>query len=140
VTEVLAGCELPLGRLEATVTYHDACHLAHGQRVRSQPRALLTRIPGLRLVELQDSDLCCGSAGVYNLLEPEMAAPAGHETRSDRRDGARIVAASNGCALQIARGRGSGPGLRVIFIELLAPLRGRGRRNSRHSKSSEEVT
>src|SRR5439155_1251628 len=63
----------PLGPLPLTVTYHDACHLAHGQRVRQAPRALLRRIPGLTLVELGDSDLCCGSAGVYNLLEPALA-------------------------------------------------------------------
>src|SRR5262249_44809748 len=73
VSEVLADTTLvPLGPLPLTVAYHDACHLAHGQKVRSEPRALLRRIPGLTLVELRDSDLCCGSAGIYNILEPEM--------------------------------------------------------------------
>src|SRR3989337_2766079 len=73
VSELLAEADLPLQRLDLTVTYHDPCHLAHGQRVRLEPRKLLAAIPGVRLVELADSDLCCGSAGVYSLLEPEMA-------------------------------------------------------------------
>ena len=64
-------------RSPLTVTYHDACHLAHGQKVRAEPRELLRRIPGLTLVDLQDGDLCCGSAGIYNLLEPEMAGELG---------------------------------------------------------------
>src|SRR3989442_2474372 len=70
VTEMLADAELPLGRLELTVTYHDACHLAHGQRVRQEPRQLLRRIPGLRLVELSESELCCGTACEYRMLKP----------------------------------------------------------------------
>jgi glycolate oxidase iron-sulfur subunit len=56
------------------VTYHDACHLAHGQKIRAEPRALLQMIPGLELVEFRDPDWCCGSAGIYNFLEPEVAA------------------------------------------------------------------
>jgi glycolate oxidase iron-sulfur subunit len=106
VTELLVDAELPLGRLEVTVTYHDACHLAHGQRVRAQPRALLARIPGLSLIELKDSDLCCGSAGVYNLLEPQMADRL-LAMKLDRivATGARVVAAGNpGCVMQIAKG------------------------------------
>lgn len=55
------------------VTYHDACHLIHGQGVHRQPRELLKQIPGLTLVEMEGADLCCGSAGIYNLLQPEMA-------------------------------------------------------------------
>ena len=69
-----------------TVAYHDACHLAHGQRIRTQPRELLRRIPGLTLVDLKDADLCCGSAGVYNLVEPEIAGDLG------RQKAARIAA------------------------------------------------
>ncbi len=105
VSEVLVESDLPLGALEETVTYHDACHLAHGQRIRSQPRELLKRIPGLRLVELQDSELCCGSAGVYNLLEPAIADELGRQKVDRIREtGARIVAAGNpGCLMQIAR-------------------------------------
>ncbi|MGH7385533.1 MAG: (Fe-S)-binding protein [Candidatus Rokuibacteriota bacterium] len=103
VSEVLAGCDLPLRPLHETVTYHDACHLAHGQRVRAQPRDLLRRIPGLALVDLPDSELCCGSAGVYNLLEPDIAAELGRQKAARIRDtGARVVTAGNpGCLMQI---------------------------------------
>jgi glycolate oxidase iron-sulfur subunit len=105
VTEVLVDAELPLGELPLTVAYHDACHLAHGQRVRAQPRELLQRIPGLRLVEIKDSDLCCGSAGIYNLTEPAMAEELGRmKIARIRESGARVVTAGNpGCLLQIAR-------------------------------------
>jgi glycolate oxidase iron-sulfur subunit len=135
VTEVLVDAELPLGELDATVTYHDACHLAHGQRVRVPPRALLGRIPGLRLVELKDSDLCCGSAGVYNLLEPEMADRLlGMKIERIIETGARIVAAGNpGCALQIAKGaRLRGLDLEVRHpVELLARAVDAGERQGR---------
>ena len=124
VTEMLVDADLPLGRLDATVTYHDACHLAHGQRVRAEPRALLRRIPGLSLVELPESDLCCGSAGVYNLQHPDVA-----DRLLDRKvaqiaeTGASIVAAGNpGCVLQIAKGcRERGMAIEVVHpVELLA--------------------
>jgi len=105
ISEVLVDADLPLGELKETVTYHDACHLAHGQKVRAQPRELLRRIPGVTLLELPDSDLCCGSAGVYNLLEPEMAAELGRrKLERIRETGARIVAAGNpGCIMQISQ-------------------------------------
>lgn len=75
ITQYLAALgPLPMpGRLEARVTYHDACHLAHGQKVTQPPRTLLKAIPGVTFVEMPDSDQCCGSAGVYNFLQPEMA-------------------------------------------------------------------
>ena len=103
ISEVLVDCELPLRPMRETVTYHDACHLAHGQRVRTQPRELLGRIPGLTLVDLPDADLCCGSAGIYNLLEPEMAGELGRRKAARIREtGARIVTAGNpGCLMQI---------------------------------------
>jgi glycolate oxidase iron-sulfur subunit len=106
VSQLLVDASLPLGRLELTVTYHDACHLAHGQGIRSEPRALLSRIPGLRLVPLAESELCCGSAGVYNLLEPEMADRLlDLKVARIAETGARVVAAANpGCLLQIAKG------------------------------------
>lgn len=132
ITEILVDAELPLGRLDVVVTYHDACHLAHGQRIRREPRALLRRIPGLRLVELGESDLCCGSAGVYNLFEPDVA-----ERLLDRKieriaeTGAGIVAAGNpGCLMQIAKGaRARGIDLEVVHpVGLLArATSGRGR-------------
>ena len=124
VSELLADAELPLGALDLTVTYHDACHLAHGQRVRQEPRRLLARIPGVRLVELGDSDLCCGSAGVYNLLEPEMARDLlDRKIARIAETGARVVAAANpGCLLQIAAGcRERGLDVTLVHpVELLA--------------------
>ena len=62
-----------LGKLRMTVTYQDPCHLAHGQRVRIQPRQLLQAIPGLKLVEMDGSERCCGSAGIYNITHAEMS-------------------------------------------------------------------
>ena len=124
VTELLADAELPLGPLELTVTYHDPCHLVHGQRVRQEPRALLRRIPRLRLVELVESDLCCGSAGVYNILEPAIAREL-LELKMARivESGARVVATGNpGCLMQIAQGvRARGLDVAVVHpVELLA--------------------
>jgi glycolate oxidase iron-sulfur subunit len=124
VSEVLAECALPLRPLPETVTYHDACHLAHGQQVRAEPRALLRRIPGLTLVDLPDSELCCGSAGIYNLLEPAMADELGRrKTIRIRETGARVVAAGNpGCLMQIRRHcREAGLALEVVHpVTLLA--------------------
>jgi len=124
VVEVLADVELPLGPLEVTVTYHDPCHLAHGQRVRQEPRTLLRRIPGLRLVELAESDLCCGSAGVYNLLEPAIAGQLlALKVARILESGAKIVATGNpGCLLQIAQGcRARGLDVELVHpVELLA--------------------
>jgi glycolate oxidase iron-sulfur subunit len=107
VTELLAE-HLPGPRqpLDLTVTYHEPCHLAHGQRVREAPRAILRAIPGLRLVELAESDVCCGSAGVYNLMEPEIAGQLlGRKLDRIGDTGAAIVATGNpGCLLQLRRG------------------------------------
>src|SRR5204863_3927471 len=86
------------------VAYHDACHLAHAQRIRSEPRAVLRSIPGLELVEPAEWELCCGSAGVYNVLQPEAGAELGRRKAANLlATGADVVAAGNpGCALQIA--------------------------------------
>ena len=105
ITEFLAGRPLvpPRHRLSARVTYHDACHLAHGQGVRAAPRVLLQQIPGLELVELADADMCCGSAGSYNLTEPAMARRlGGRKAANIGATGAAYVAAANpGCIMQI---------------------------------------
>lgn len=95
----------PLGRIDATATYHDSCHLAHAQGVRSAPRRLLGRIPGLRLVDLPESEICCGSAGTYNLLHAEMSDRLSRRKMENiARTGATIAAAANaGCLLQILR-------------------------------------
>jgi len=101
-----AGLRGSLKPLPLRVTYHDACHLAHGQRVRGEPRSLLKAIPGLDLVELTEADFCCGSAGVYNLLHPEVAKEF-LDRKLDRvaQTGAQIVVSGNpGCLLQIAMG------------------------------------
>ena len=124
ISELLVESELPLGRLDETVAYHDACHLVHGQKVRAQPRELLRRIPGLTVVDIMDSDLCCGSAGIYNLTEPAMAEKLGRmKVARIRETGARIVAAGNpGCLIQIARhAREMGLELEVVHpVDLLA--------------------
>jgi glycolate oxidase iron-sulfur subunit len=108
VSQILAGSGLTgkLHPVNLKATYHDACHLAHGQRVRSEPRALLAAVPGLQLVPLRDADFCCGSAGIYNLLHPELAREFLNR-KLDRlaETGAQVVVSGNpGCLLQIAMG------------------------------------
>ncbi len=107
-----------------TVTYHESCHLAHGQRITAQPRQLLQTIPNLRLVELPESAWCCGSAGIYNLIQPEMAGQLlERKLKHIRSTGATTVATGNpGCLLQLINGaRSSGMDLRVVHpITLLA--------------------
>ncbi len=87
------------------VTYHDACHLVHAQRVRSQPRQLLELIPGLELIPLEETEICCGAAGTYNLTEPEMSERLGRRKMEHiLATGAEAVVTGNvGCILQIAR-------------------------------------
>lgn len=100
--------------LPVTVAYHDACHLAHAQGIRAQPRALLSAVPGLRLVEIAESSICCGSAGTYNLLRPEAARDLG-DRKAERvlATGADLLVSANpGCTLQIGsavRRRGADP-------------------------------
>lgn len=95
----------PPGELPMKATYHDACHLLHAQKVREAPRNLLSRIPGMELVDLPETELCCGAAGTYNLTEPEMSARLSRRKLDNiRNTGARVVITSNaGCLLQIAR-------------------------------------
>jgi len=106
VHELLASVppRAPRGRVELRVAYHDACHLAHAQGVRSQPRQLLRTIPGLELVEPAEWELCCGSAGIYNLTRPRPAAELGARKAANLlATGAQAIAAANpGCTLQIA--------------------------------------
>jgi glycolate oxidase iron-sulfur subunit len=126
VSEFLAeaGPRAERHRVEMRVAYHDACHLAHAQRVRTQPRELLRGIPGLELVEPADWELCCGSAGIYNLVQPEPAAQLGERKARNLLDtGAEAVVAGNpGCALQIsAHSERLGRPLPVLHpMELLA--------------------
>ena len=94
----------PTGEIRVKATYHDACHLAHAQQIRLQPRNLLRQIPGLKLVDLPESELCCGAAGTYNLTEPEMAERLSRRKMQNILDtGAQVVITANaGCLMQIA--------------------------------------
>jgi glycolate oxidase iron-sulfur subunit len=105
ISRLIVGGGKFAGRLECTVTYHDSCHLAHGMGVRDTPRQLLGSIAGVRLVEMAESDLCCGSAGSYNLLEPDMARRlAQRKADNIEATGAEYVVLGNpGCEFQIAR-------------------------------------
>jgi len=90
--------------LPVTAVYHDACHLGHAQGIKAQPRALLRAIPGLELAEAGDGGTCCGSAGVYNLLQPEAARELGERKAATiQATGAQLLISANpGCSLQIA--------------------------------------
>jgi glycolate oxidase iron-sulfur subunit len=125
ITEVLDAMDLPEApnRIEAAVTYQEPCHLVHAQRVSAAPRRLLAKIPGLRFVEMTESALCCGSAGIYNLTQPEMAQRLGARKAAHVVEtGAQIVATANpGCALQLTASlRARDAGVRVAhLVELL---------------------
>ncbi|HEY1434330.1 MAG TPA: (Fe-S)-binding protein [Thermoanaerobaculia bacterium] len=107
VTEFLAvlGPAAPRHPLEARVAYHDPCHLAHAQGVRDAPRSLLRAIPGLELVEIPEGDQCCGSAGIYNMVQPESANEiGGRKADNVLKTGAPWLASANpGCTLQIRK-------------------------------------
>jgi glycolate oxidase iron-sulfur subunit len=126
VHEFLAGIELnraDLGPLPISVTYQEPCHLAHAQRITAQPRTLLSAIPGLELREMHESALCCGSAGIYNITQPDMAAQLGaRKVNNALATGAKVIATGNpGCALQLAgqlQRRGEDVQVRYI-VELL---------------------
>jgi glycolate oxidase iron-sulfur subunit len=136
-SEFLAGIGLlnPLHRIEMTVTYQDPCHLAHGQKVRAQPRALLAAIPGLRVIEMDGSDRCCGSAGIYNLTQPEMSQELLKEKMiSIAATSAEAAIAPNpGCMLQLRYGaRRYGPEMSVFHLmELLDRAYGAGEETPR---------
>jgi glycolate oxidase iron-sulfur subunit len=125
ITEVLDAMDLapPSRAIDADVTYQEPCHLAHAQRVTAAPRRLLAKIPGLRLREMPESAVCCGSAGIYNLTQPAMAARLQRrKVENVARTGATIVATANpGCALQVSAGlRAAGSNARVAHVvELL---------------------
>jgi glycolate oxidase iron-sulfur subunit len=108
VIEVLDAVDLDsrIGRLDVTVTYQEPCHLVHAQRVSAAPRRLLEQVPGLQLIEMNESSVCCGSAGIYNLTEPDMARRLQKRKVDNIRDtSAAIVATANpGCAMQVAAG------------------------------------
>jgi Fe-S oxidoreductase len=121
ITEFLGakGIREPTHEVRARVTYQDPCHLAHGQGVRNQPRALLSQIPGLQLVEMRDSDRCCGSAGIYNITHPDLSMLVLDEkmenvsaTRPEM-----LVTANAGCMLQLQLGaRRIGLNAQVVHV------------------------
>ncbi|QXJ25044.1 4Fe-4S dicluster domain-containing protein [Actinomadura graeca] len=118
--------------LPVTVAYHDACHLSHAQGIRSQPRALLAGIPELTVREIADPEICCGSAGTYNLLQPEAAAELGDRkaVNVDATGAELLVAANPGCSMQIAtalRRRGADIAVAHTAQVLDASLRALGR-------------
>jgi glycolate oxidase iron-sulfur subunit len=125
ISEVLLALGLPEMKhpVNQTITYHDACHLAHAQKVTAEPRALLGKVPGLKLIPLPESDMCCGAAGTYNLTQPEMATQlAQRKLDNIASTGAPVCATGNvGCAMHLqseadARGRS----LRVVHpVEIL---------------------
>lgn len=116
ITEVLLELGLPAMkyRVEETVTIHDACHLAHAQKVVAAPRRLLAQIPGLKIVALPESDLCCGAAGTYNLTEPAMAGQlAQRKLNNIKSTKAKICVAGNiGCQMHLQ----SAAGQNVQFV------------------------
>jgi glycolate oxidase iron-sulfur subunit len=121
VNEFLASIHLNprMGEVHATVTYQDSCHLAHGQKIRSAPRQLLARVPGLTVKEMRLSDLCCGSAGIYNILHTDMSMRLlANKMESVNATGAeRIATANPGCMLQLRAGvEQHGHGQRVFHV------------------------
>ena len=125
ISEFLAALPFkpPAHPLPMRVTYHEACHLCHGQQIRSQPRALLKSIPGLELIEMPESDWCCGAAGTYNLTQPEMSVRlAERKLANADSTGAAVLATGNvGCLMQlISHARETGRSLRMVHpIDLL---------------------
>ena len=124
-----------MGRGDATVTYQDSCHLAHGQKVRTAPRQLLAAVPGLEFREMPLSDLCCGSAGIYNVVQNEMSMQILESKMAVvNATGAEIIATANpGCMLQLQAGvRLHGENQRVMHVvEILDEAYGRSDERSR---------
>ena len=121
ISEVLAELEprAPRGPVQLKAAYHDACHLQHAQGVRAQPRQLLRSIPGVELREIAESEICCGSAGIYNLLEPEAAGQLrDRKVKNVIATGADAIVSGNpGCLLQIATGlEEAGRPMRIMHL------------------------
>ncbi|HEY1242623.1 MAG TPA: heterodisulfide reductase-related iron-sulfur binding cluster [Bryobacteraceae bacterium] len=127
VTEFLGSIELnpDLGPIDSTVTYQDSCHLAHGQKIRIAPRQLLARIPQLQFREMPLADICCGSAGIYNIVQNAMSMQIlERKMESVNSTGAGLIATANpGCMLQLQAGvRIHGSGQRVMHVVELLDL------------------
>ena len=128
ISEYLAGLTLntaDLRPLNLTVTYQEPCHLAHAQRITAQPRTLIKSLPGVTLIEMAESSLCCGSAGIYNVTQPAMAAQLGNRKldNAERTQAAVVVTANPGCHLQLAGGlKQRQSTMRVLHIAELLDL------------------
>jgi glycolate oxidase iron-sulfur subunit len=135
ISEVLTDLEprAPRGRIRTRVAYHDACHLQHAQGVREPPRRLLQGIPGIEIREIAESEICCGSAGIYNLLEPDAANQLRDRKVQNilRTEADMIVSSNPGCLLQIATGfEDAGRAVPIMhLIQLLDRSISEGRRN-----------
>ena len=121
ISEVLVELEprARRGTVQLKAAYHDACHLQHAQAVRAQPRRLLQAIPGVEVREIPESEICCGSAGIYNLLEPEAATQLRDRKVGNilRTDAEAIVSGNPGCLLQIATGlQAAGRPMRIMHL------------------------
>ena len=121
ITEVLTELEprAPRGRVALRAAYHDACHLQHAQGIRVQPRQLLQQIPGVEVSEIAEPEICCGSAGIYNLLQPEAATELRtRKVQNILKTGANAIVSGNpGCLLQIAAGlEAAGRPLRMLHL------------------------
>ena len=125
VTEFLASIELnkDFAVTRARATYQDSCHLGHAQKVRSAPRKLLAAVPGLELVELKESEICCGSAGIYNVVHNDLAEKilASKMRRIDETGADLVLTANPGCLLQLRAGVSRAGGKRRVLhvVELL---------------------
>jgi glycolate oxidase iron-sulfur subunit len=122
ISEFLTSIDMntQFGETNHTVAYHDACHLLHGQKIKQQPRQLLKALPGITIVDLKESDWCCGSAGIYNLTNQEMAQELlARKMNNIEKTGASIIVTSNpGCMMQIAMGARQ----RGIDLEVMHPV------------------
>ena len=125
ISELLAELKLPTPSqtVPITATYHDACHLLHGQKVQQQPRELLAKVPGLTMKPLYESDMCCGAAGTYNLTQPEMAtALARRKLKHIAATEVQFCVTGNvGCAMHLAAvAREQGQSIRILHpVEVL---------------------
>ena len=125
ITEFLAGIELnkDFAVTRARATYQDSCHLGHAQKIRAAPRKLLSAVPGLEFVELKESEICCGSAGIYNVVHNDLAAKilASKMRRIDETKADLILTANPGCLLQLRAGVSRAGGERRVLhvVELL---------------------
>lgn len=113
-----SGYVAPKSSVKVKVTYHDACHLAHGQGIRKEPRELIQSIPGIEFIEMENADRCCGSGGVYNITNPELAGEVLKQKMTFVPEEAEMVVMGNpGCMLQMAVGvKKHGNGQKIVHI------------------------